>query len=81
MSVLPACMCMWHPQGSEEGIDSPEVRVMDDYKPPCRPWELNLDPLQEQVLIITEPSLQFHIFCLCICLYLFVCLRWGGHTM
>ena len=39
-------------------------------------WELNLGPLQEQVLLIAEPPLQAVFFCLCVC-FCFVCFRTG----
>lgn len=51
--------CQWR---SEEGIGSPEIGVMDSYKPPYGFWEVNLvlvDPLEEQVLPIVKLS---HLF-------------------
>ena len=42
-----------------EVVGSPGTGVMDGCKPPCGCWELNLDPLEEQpVLLTTEISLQ-----------------------
>ena len=63
MSVLPACVsvyhmhawCSWRP---EEDIRSPVSGVMDGCDLPCRHWELNLGFLQEQgVLLTVEASL------------------------
>ena len=46
-----ACMC--------EGVGSPGTGVTGSCEPPCGRWELNLDPLEEQsVLLTAEPSLQ-----------------------
>jgi hypothetical protein len=40
-------------------VRSPETGVTDSCELPCWCWELNLDPLEEQpVLLTTEPSLQ-----------------------
>jgi hypothetical protein len=38
-------MCAWH-QRSEE-VRSPGTEVIASCEPPCRCWELNLDPLQD----------------------------------
>lgn len=66
MNILPECISMYHvrawcPWKAEEGkgIRSPEIRVMDGHEPPCRYQNLNLDPLQEQQMLLnTESSLQ-----------------------
>lgn len=60
-------LCLWYPQGSEEGIDSPETGVADGYEPLCGVPELNLDLLRESVPLITELSLSSPTY--------FVCLR------
>ena len=45
------------------GIRSPGTGVTDSRELPCGCWELNLDPLEEQpVLLTTEPSLQSQSF-------------------
>jgi hypothetical protein len=47
-----ACMCLC------EGVRTPGIGIIDCYELPCRCWELNPDPLQEQpVLLTTDPSL------------------------
>jgi hypothetical protein len=63
MSVLITSMSMdhinvWCPWRSEECIRSPKIGFIYSYKPPCGFWEVNLSLLQEQVLLIAEPSLQ-----------------------
>ena len=64
MSVLPACIsvyhaCVWCLQRPEEEIRSPGIGVTDNCKPPCGCRELNSGPLEEQaMLLIAEPSLQ-----------------------
>jgi hypothetical protein len=53
---IHAC-CLWRP---EEGIRPLGTKVIDSYKPPSGHWELKLDPLEEQqVLLTTEPSLSY----------------------
>lgn len=32
--------------------------ITDSFEPPYRFWELNLDPLEEQPFLTTEPSFQ-----------------------
>jgi len=50
---LHVCLC--------EGADYSETGIPDSCELPCGCWELNLDPLEEQsVLLSTEPSLQPH---------------------
>lgn len=60
---LNACICMACVQYlsmPEEGNESPGTGATDGYQLPCGCWELNMDPLQkEQVLLTTEPSLCF----------------------
>lgn len=61
MSVVPAFMsvhplCTWCPWRSEKGIRSPGTGVRDGCDLPHRCWESNLGPIQEQVLLTTEPS-------------------------
>ena len=59
MGALNVCLCIicmpWRLDGS---ITSPEVIVRDGCEPLCRCWELNVGPLEEQILLFTnEPSL------------------------
>lgn len=62
--ILPECVCVCiipvAASGSpEEGVGSPETGVTGGYESACAFWEQNLDPLQEQLLLlITDPSLQ-----------------------
>lgn len=64
MSVLSACLYVYHmfawcERRSEEGITCPGNGVTDGCEMNCWCWELNLDPLQEQlVLLTTKQSLQ-----------------------
>lgn len=44
--------------GSEEGIRSPGTGAIDSCEPPYGCWQQNTGPVQEQVLLTTEPSLQ-----------------------
>lgn len=41
LSVLPACLCMYHVQWPEEGIISPRTGVKDSCEPP---WVLGIKP-------------------------------------
>ena len=47
-----------------ECLRSPENEVTNVCEPPCKCWELNSSPLEEQpVLLTAKPSLQpLHIF-------------------
>lgn len=50
---LLLCMCIMHTAGP------PETRVVGSLDPPCRSWEQNPDPLEEQQApVSTAPSLQ-----------------------
>jgi hypothetical protein len=52
IAVLPACMSVW-------SVGSPGAEVVDSCDPPCECWELNLDPLEEQPVLLTAgPSFQ-----------------------
>lgn len=60
---FPECIgahyvCAWYPRRSEEGTGCPGTGLMDSCEPPCGCWESNLDPLQQQVLLTTEPSVR-----------------------
>lgn len=47
------------PQSPEEGVRCPGTGVTDSCEPPCRSWEVNPGPPQEQLgLLTTEPSLR-----------------------
>lgn len=59
--VLPACiyvyhMCTWYLWRSEKDIRSPGTRIVDSCEPPQWCWELNSNPMQEQVFLTTETS-------------------------
>lgn len=62
ISVLLVFVCIYHMYGScrpKEGVVSPVTGVMNNCEPPCRCWQSNLGPLEEQpVVLITEPFLQ-----------------------
>lgn len=66
MYVLPACMSVdhmhaWCLQKPLEGIESSGTGITDVCEPPCRCWELNPDPLEKHlVLLTTEPTPQPH---------------------
>ena len=48
----------WCLQSPEEGIGSPGAGVTDGCEPLCECWELNLGPLEQQlVFLATEQSL------------------------
>ena len=50
------------PQRSEKGVGSSGTGVTDGCEPPCKCWELNLGPLQEQqVFLTTKLSLESHL--------------------
>ena len=47
---------------SREGIRFPRTRIIDGFELPYGCWELSLDPLDEQLMLLTtDPSLQPHI--------------------
>ena len=59
-----------HVWRSEEGIRSPETGVTGGCEPPCRCWEPNSGPLQEQQMLLTaKPSFQTQF---CFCLFFFL---------
>jgi hypothetical protein len=63
MIVLPACMsvpyvCAWYLQMQEKAIRSPRSGVTVSCKVPCRCWKVNPGPLEQSVLLPTEPSLH-----------------------
>lgn len=63
MSVSPAWVYAQHafvvPQNPEEGVRCPGTGVTDSCEPPCRSWEVNPGPPQEQPgVLTTEPSLR-----------------------
>lgn len=62
MFFFPECIgahyvCARYPWRPEEGTGCPGTGVMDSCEPLCGCWESNPDPLQQQVLLTTEPSL------------------------
>jgi hypothetical protein len=54
MNVLLACIYVHHMWL----LNPPGNGVLGGFEPLCQCWELNLGPLQEQVLLPTEQSLQ-----------------------
>jgi hypothetical protein len=49
----------WNLKSPENGIGSPETRIIDSCELPCGYWELNPGLLEEQpVLLTAETSLQ-----------------------
>lgn len=74
VSVPTVCLCPWRP---EAGVEAPGTGVTE-CEPPTRCWESNLDPLEEQPMLLTaEPTPQsnaenflktesYHTFYMCI---------------
>jgi hypothetical protein len=55
-------MLAWCLQRLQADTELPRTAVMDGCESPCGCWELTAGPLQEQqVLLISEPSLQPHL--------------------
>lgn len=54
---LHVCICTTCVQRPEGGFGFPGTDVAV-YEPPCPCWELNVGSQQEQVLLITDRSLQ-----------------------
>jgi hypothetical protein len=53
-------MCLQYPQRLEKGtMNTLELKLTECREPLYGSWELNLVPLQKQVLLTAEPSLQF----------------------
>jgi hypothetical protein len=51
--------CVWYPCRPEEVVTATGIGVIVGSEPPCRSWESNLYPVEEQsVLLTAEPSLQ-----------------------
>lgn len=48
--------CVQCPQQSEEGGVSPETVVTDAFELPCKDWESNQGPLEEQLVLLTTDS-------------------------
>ena len=64
MDVLSVCVSVchvypWYPQKLKEKVRSSGTGVKDGCEPPCRCWESNLGPLEEQTLFITA-DLSFY---------------------
>lgn len=61
MDILSASVTIYHimPGAMEasRGLKIPQIGI-DSCKPPCGCWEWNRDPLQEQPLLTSQPSLQ-----------------------
>lgn len=58
MGVLSAYVSVhhmhaWCSQGSEEGVESATGAATDGSEPSHGCWELNLDPLKEQPVLVT----------------------------
>ena len=58
MYVCMCFTCVQFPQRSESTHWLPGTIVTSGHEHPYGGWELNPHPLQEQMLLITEPSLQ-----------------------
>ena len=62
MSILPVCrsvcqMHAWYPRRPEEGVREPGTGLTGGCDLPCGCWELNMGPLEEQSVFLTnEPS-------------------------
>lgn len=52
-------VCVWCSQRWEDGFTFPWTRLTDVCYLPCEYWQLNPNPLQEQLLLSTKISLQF----------------------
>lgn len=53
--IFLCTMCVLCQQRTEEGVWCPGTVIKDSYELPCGGWELNLDPLEEQpVLLIAK---------------------------
>lgn len=63
MDVLSEYKCTQYPRRPEVGMPSPGTGITEDYELLCDCWDPNLDPLQEQQMILTsEPSTQVLFF-------------------
>lgn len=77
-------MHAWYPCKTEEGSGFPKTEISDSDELPCGLWELNLGPLQEQPMALTDISpapnlyiLKCHVFWLPLVLCLgFLMLQW-----
>lgn len=62
MSILSGCMSVqhmhvWHLWRLEKGLRSSGTRVTDGgWNPSCGCWNLNLDPLEDQIVLLTAKS-------------------------
>ena len=59
--LLIACLHKMYilcPKQPREGSRSPETGTTNGCEPPCGFWELKPGPLEEQPVLITEPSLH-----------------------
>lgn len=50
--------CMPAPTGDRRGVGPPGAGAMDVCEGPCGCWGSSLDPLEEQLLFLAEPSLH-----------------------
>jgi hypothetical protein len=67
--VCVCTKCMQCQGGQKRASYRPETADTDSYKQPCRCWELNHDPLEEQpVLLTSEPPLQPLFMCAHLCI-------------
>lgn len=65
LRVCIYCVCSCCLGRPEERVGSPLTRVRDSSEPPCEYWELTPgSPEKQQVILITEASLQGHHFTL-----------------
>lgn len=58
MYVCTSCGCLVPVEAKRGHEIPPRTRILDSCELPCGYWESNLHPLQEQVLLPSQPSLQ-----------------------
>lgn len=69
-------MYTWHSQRQKKASGSLQLEL-DTWELSCTCWELNPGPLEEELVLLTEPSLQpwkFWVF-LFVCRFVFVFLQ------
>jgi hypothetical protein len=76
--VLPARMYIYHvhvccPERPDQGLKSPVIALTGCSELPRACWERNTGTLQEQqVFLITEPSLQTRLLCFLFLVFFFL---------
>lgn len=71
VGILPACvfvhhMCAWNLQRPEEGTRSPGAGIKESGELAYGYWELNLDPLEEQPVVLTRHRYKPHFWLGCL---------------